>query len=201
MIKERLIDYILITLSSVLMACAVNFFFAEHTLAPGGITGISIIIAEVTKIPMSYASLAISGPLLILGVVFLGKSFGIKTLYITFATPVFLKIIPEIHVTNSLPAAAIAGGLLVGAGIGLALIRGCATGGTDLMALLLNKIIRFLKLPVILFLLDGTVVILSGIISRDYTVAIFSLVSLFVIIQTINVITSKFGLKQQPASA
>ena len=197
--KERITDYILITMSGMLMACAVNFFFAEHTLAPGGITGMSIIVNALTKIPMSYVSLGISVPLLVMGIGFLGKSFGIKTLYITFTTPLFLKIIPVTHVTDNLFIAAIVGGLLVGAGIGIALTRDCATGGTDLMALLIRKIIKFLKLPAILFILDGTVVILSGIISRDYKVAIFSLFSLLIIIQTINIITSKFGAVRRPA--
>jgi len=193
--KELIKDYFLITLSSLLMAVAVNFFFKEHTLAPGGITGMSIVVNAIMGLPMEYVTLGISVPLLIMGTIFLGKNFGIKTLYITITTPLFLKIIPQIHVTNNLLIAGIVGGLLVGTGIGIALVRGCATGGTDLLALLLNKVIKFLRLPVILFLLDGTVVILSGFISKNYAVSIYSFISLFVIIQSINFITSKFNYK------
>lgn len=198
--KELIMEYLLITLSSLLMAVAVNFFFREHTLAPGGITGMSIIINAISGIPMEYVTLGISVPLLIMGIIFLGKSFGIKTLYITLTNPLFLKIVPVTHITNSLFVAGILGGLLVGTGIGIALVRGCATGGTDLISLLINKVLKFLKLPVILFALDGTVVILSGVITKNYVVSIFSFISLFIIVQSINFITSKFGIKtSQPA--
>ncbi|GAA0694751.1 MULTISPECIES: YitT family protein [Clostridium] len=190
--KEIIKDYLWITLSSILTAMAVNFFFKEHNLAPGGITGASIIGSNFTGIPVEVMSLSISIPLLIMGILFLGKSFGIKTLYITLMSPLFLKLIPEIHVTDNLLIAGIIGGLLVGSAIGIAIVRNCATGGTDLAAMLINKIVRFVKLPVILFILDGTIVVGSGIISKNFMISVYSLLSLFVIINTINFITKKF---------
>ncbi|WP_055667486.1 YitT family protein [Desnuesiella massiliensis] len=192
--RELVKDYLLITLSSLLMAVAVNFFFKEHTLAPGGITGMSIVVNAITGLPLEYVSFGISGPLLIMGIIFLGKSFGIKTLYITLTTPIFLKLIPQVHITNNLLIAGIFGGLLVGTAIGIALTRECATGGTDLLAMLINKVIKFLKLPVILFLLDGTVVVASGFISKNYMVSIYSLLSLLVIVKSVSFITTKFKL-------
>lgn len=190
--KEIIKDYLWITLSSILTAMAVNFFFKEHNLAPGGITGASIIGSNFTGIPVEVMSLSISIPLLIMGILFLGKSFGIKTLYITLMSPLFLKLIPEINVTDNLLIAGIIGGLLVGSAIGIAIVRNCATGGTDLAAMLINKIVRFVKLPVILFILDGTIVVGSGIISKNFMISVYSLLSLFVIINTINFITKKF---------
>lgn len=190
--KEIIKDYLWITLSSILTAMAVNFFFKEHNLAPGGITGASIIGSNFTGIPVEVMSLSISIPLLIMGILFLGKSFGIKTLYITLMSPLFLKLIPEIHITGNLLIAGIIGGLLVGSAIGIAIVRNCATGGTDLAAMLINKIIKFVKLPVILFVLDGTIVVGSGIISKNFMISVYSLLSLLVIINTINFITKKF---------
>ena len=87
--------------------------------------------------------------------------------------------------------AAVIGGLLVGTAIGIALNHDCATGGTDLIALLIQHFFRFLKLSAILFVLDGSVVIASGVISGDAMIAVFSLVSLFVIINTIKFVTAK----------
>lgn len=190
--KEIIKDYLWITLSGILTAMAVNFFFKEHNLAPGGITGASIIGSNFTGIPVEVMSLSISIPLLIMGIIFLGKSFGIKTLYITLITPVFLNLIPEIHVTDNLLIAGIIGGLLVGTAIGIAIVRNCATGGTDLAAMLINKVVKFVKLPIILFILDGTIVVGSGVISKNFMISVYSLLSLFVIINTINFITNKF---------
>lgn len=191
--KEMVKDYLLITISAFLMALAVNFFFAEHTLAPGGITGLSVVLSTFLSMPVENISLGISMPLLVMGVLFLGKGFGIKTLYITLMGPLFLKVIPQTHITDNLLVAGIIGGLLVGTAIGIAIIRGCSTGGTDLVAMLINRIIKFLKLPVILFILDGFIIVASGIISKNFMIPIYSLISLLLIIKTIGFVTTKFA--------
>ena len=191
--KEMIKDYLLITISAFLMALAVNFFFAEHTLAPGGITGLSVVLSTFLSMPVENISLGISMPLFVMGLLFLGKGFGIKTLYITLMGPLFLKVIPQTHITDNLLVAGVIGGLLVGTAIGIAIIRGCSTGGTDLVAMLINKVIKFLKLPVILFMLDGFIIVASGIISKNFMISIYSLISLLLIIKTIGFVTTKFG--------
>lgn len=191
--KEMIKDYLLITISAFLMALAVNFFFAEHTLAPGGITGLSVVLSTFLSMPVENISLGISMPLLVMGLLFLGKGFGIKTLYITLMGPLFLKVIPQTHITDNLLVAGVIGRLLVGTAIGIAIIRGCSTGGTDLVAMLINKVIKFLKLPVILFMLDGFIIVASGIISKNFMISIYSLISLLLIIKTIGFVTTKFG--------
>lgn len=190
--KEMIKDYLLITISAFLMALAVNFFFAEHTLAPGGITGLSVVLSTFLSMPVENISLGISMPLLVMGLLFLGKGFGIKTLYITLMGPLFLKVIPQTHITDNLLVAGVIGGLLVGTAIGIAIIRGCSTGGTDLVAMLINKVIKFLKLPVILFMLDGFIIVASGIISKNFMISIYSLISLLLIIKTKRVLSCKY---------
>ncbi|MCI8862484.1 MAG: YitT family protein [Lachnospiraceae bacterium] len=193
-------DYACITVSALLTALAVNCIFQSTGLAPGGITGLAIIFSLITKIPVSYMTLCISIPLLVLGTLLLGKSFGIKTLYITLATPVCMKLVPYVDFSGLLSElpdilvlllAAVPGGLLVGTAIGIALNHDCATGGTDLIALLIRHFFRFLKLSAILFVLDGSVVIASGFISGNFMIAVFSLLSLFIIIHTIKFVTSR----------
>ncbi len=193
-------DYACITVSALLTALAVNCIFQSTGLAPGGITGLAIIFSLITKIPVSYMTLCISIPLLVLGTLLLGKSFGIKTLYITLATPVCMKLVPYVDFSGLLSElpdilvlllAAVPGGLLVGTAIGIALNHDCATGGTDLIALLIRHFFRFLKLSAILFVLDGSVVIASGVISGNFMIAVFSLLSLFIIIHTIKFVTSR----------
>ena len=191
-------DYTWITFAAGITAAAVNFFFASTGLAPGGITGLSLVCSSIIGIPVSTMSLCISIPLLILSTLVLGKSFGIKTLYITLITPLFMQLLPTIAITSSLSkihpilelvVAGICGGLLVGSAIGIALNHACATGGTDVIALLIQHVFKFLKVSVILFFLDGSVVIASGVITNSIFISIFSFLSLMVIIQTINFIT------------
>lgn len=193
-------DYFYITFSSLLTAVAVNVFFQSTGLAPGGITGLSIIFSLITRIPVAYMTLCISVPLLILATLLLGKSFGIKTLYITLMTPVCMKLVPTVDLEARFPGAphlaillisSVAGGLLVGTAIGIALNHDCATGGTDVIALLIQYFFKFLKLSAILFVLDGSVVIASGFISGDFMIAVLSLFSLFIIIHTIKFVTTR----------
>ena len=198
--KSLIYDFLWITISAILTAMAVNLIFSFTGLAPGGITGLCIIFSTITGISVDIMTLCMSLPLLVLGVIFIGKSFGIKTLYITFLTPLCMRLIPSIPITEGLKnihpilelaIAALVGGLLVGAAIGIALNRECATGGTDLIALLIQHFIKVLKVPHILFVLDGSVVIASGIINQNALIAVFSFLSLMVIIQTINFFTTK----------
>ncbi|MDF9825481.1 uncharacterized membrane-anchored protein YitT (DUF2179 family) [Breznakia sp. PF5-3] len=195
--KRIILDYFWITISSILTALAVNMIFKSTGLAPGGITGLSIIFSTITNIPISYMTLAISVPLLIMATVLLGKSFGIKTLYITIATPICMSLIPSINITEGLAhipllqlsISAIVGGLLVGSAIGIALNHDCATGGTDVIALLIQYFFKKLKLSNILLFLDGFVVIASGVITKNILISAFSFFALLVIIQTIKIVT------------
>ncbi len=191
-------DYLWISISAILTAIAVNNIFIFSGLAPGGITGLSLIFSTITGISVDVMSLCISLPLLVIGVLLLGKSFGIKTLFITIATPICMKFVPMVYIADFLPAmnpivelsiCAIIGGLLVGSAIGIALNRQCATGGTDLLSLIINHFIPALKLSAILLVLDGFVVIASGVITQNAMIAVFSFISLLIIIQTITFIT------------
>lgn len=198
--KTIIKDYFWITVAAAMTALAVNLFFSSTGLAPGGITGLSIVCSSILHIEVSTMSLCISIPLLILSTIVLGKSFGIKTLYITIASPLFMKVIPSIAITAPLQqihpiveliVAGALGGLLVGCAIGIALNHDCATGGTDVIALLIQHVFKFLKLSAILFVLDGSVVITSGIITNSIFISVFSFLSLMVIIQTISFVTKK----------
>lgn len=190
--KEKLIDFILLTISAFLTAFAVRFFFAQHFLTPGGITGLSITLSSVTNISVSVISLCISLPLLIISTLFFGGEFGVKTLYVTLAVPLALKIVPAINITDSILLAAVVGGLLVGVAIGLAILRKGATGGTDVLAMIVHKFVKNVEIPVILFILDILVVLASMLISHDVMTSIYSAIALFVIMQTIK-LTLKVG--------
>lgn len=198
--KETFIDYGCISISALLTAIAVNLFFASTTLAPGGITGLSIVFSSILQIPIATMSLCISIPLLLFATLVLGKSFGIKTLVITLLTPFFMNIVPMFSLSSlSLPwlatlsLAAGLGGILVGCAIGIALNHQCATGGTDVLALLIQKCIPRVPLPIILFCLDGSIVVASGCITQNIMISLFSLISLWIIVKTIEIITKKGG--------
>lgn len=189
-----------IVLSSILTACAVNFFFLHDGLAPGGLTGLALVIGSVTGIEVSLMTLLISVPMLIISTLVLGKGFGMKTIIITFLTPLFMKVIPVIWLTQPLTkihpylellVSAGLGGLLIGGSISLALSAKCATGGTDVVALLIQHVFKDLKLSHIILVLDGMIIAATSILHKNIMLGLFSLVSLFVIMQTIQYFTQK----------
>ncbi|MEG0165955.1 YitT family protein [Anaerorhabdus sp.] len=187
--KEKVLDIVYLTISAFLTALAVRLFFTEYALTPGGITGLAITASTITSISVDLISLCISIPLLIISTVFLGGKFGIKTLYVTIMVPLFLRFIPQIHITNSIVLASILGGLLVGLSIGLAIYRECATGGTDVLAMLIRLLLKKVDLATILFILDMIIVLSSWAISKQFITSICSAVALFVIMQTIKFTT------------
>lgn len=85
------------------------------------------------------------------------------------------------------------GGLLVGIVIGIVIIRGCSIGGIDLVVMFINKVIKFLKLLVILFMLDGFIIVVFGIISKNFMIFIYLLIFLLFIIKIIGFVIIKFG--------
>lgn len=192
-------DYLKITLSAIVTAIAVKFFFIHNGLAPGGITGLALVTSSITNIKVETMSLVISIPMLAIAVFLLGKNFGLKTLYITIMTPLFMKVVPAIWVTKSLVSISpileylVSGtiaGILIGIGISIALNAQCATGGTDVLALIIQYFIKNAKLSNIILMLDGLIIISSGIVTSNWMISIFSLVSLLVIIQTIKICTN-----------
>ena len=178
--------------SALLTALVVNFLFMHDGLAPGGITGLSLVLSVITKIEVSTMSLIISIPMMILSTFVLGKGFGIKTLSIVLLTPLWMRILPKIHLLSAVPQplqwtlSGIIGGVLIGLSIYLAITNDAATGGTDVLALLIQKKFKKFQISRIILFLDGAIILSTALIHKNFLLAIFSFMSLYVITQTIE---------------
>ncbi len=191
--KKTIWELMLLTLSSALTAVAVRWFFSVHQLTPGGITGMAIAISSLTGISVDIISLLVSVPLLLISSLVLGTSFGVKTLYVTLLTPFFIRIVPAATISIGVLWSAILGGLLVGISIGLAIYCHCATGGTDVIAMLVHKAKRKISVPAALFALDGFIVLCSWFLSKQIMQSFYSALSLFIIMQTIQFMVRKLN--------
>lgn len=189
--KKYGLSLVKLFISGFLTALAVKYCFIPHGLTPGGITGLSISVSLISGISIEIISLSISIPLLIIGMVCFGSSFGIKTVLIILVVPFILGILPTIQITYPILLSSIVGGVFVGIAIYLALVEKCSTGGTDIIALLIQKIIPTFSLPVILFLVDGIIVLSSWIISRNILLAVYSLIALLSIMVTIKMLSKR----------
>jgi uncharacterized membrane-anchored protein YitT (DUF2179 family) len=112
---------------------------------------------------MGLVVLVLNIPLFILGAVFLGNSFGIKSLYGAFVFSVFLDLTAGFKpISDNMLLCAIFGGILLGIGFGAIFLSGATTGGTDILAALGNKAIRAIDIGKWFFIID-TLIIISGI--------------------------------------
>ena len=137
-------DYFLMTLGSLIFVMAWTSFLIPNGLASGGITGLCTIIQYGTGLPVGITYPTINLLLLVLGFLILGKGFGIKTIYVLVLTSVLFEVLPMfpvLEVTNfpDMLLVAIVGAVMESVGIGMILLRGGSTGGTDIIAMILNK--------------------------------------------------------------
>ena len=137
-------DYVLITIGSIIFCLAWTSFLIPNGLASGGMTGLCTIIQYGTGIPVGVTYPIINVLLLILAFFSLGKSFGFKTVYVIIFTSILFEILPrypQLEVLN-IPdklMVALVGGAMESIGIGIVLLKGGSTGGTDIVAMIINK--------------------------------------------------------------
>ena len=155
-------DYVVITAGVLSASLGISLFLAPHTIVSGGVSGIAIILNRLFNFPMGLVVLVLNIPLFILGAVFLGNSFGIKSLYGAFVFSVFLDLTAGFKpVSDNMLLCAIFGGILLGIGFGAIFLSGATTGGTDILAALGNKAIRAIDIGKWFFIID-TLIIISG---------------------------------------
>lgn len=171
-------EYGLITVGILVYVLGWNVFLVPNNLVGGGVTGIASIVQYATKglikIGVTYFVLNIG--LILLALYTLGKGFGGKTIYAIILSSIGLSalqgVIPEdivktLAVDNGKLMSTIMGGLLVGVGIGMSMSQGGSTGGTDIIALVVNKY-RNVS-PGRMILATDSLIILSSLLVPSYT--------------------------------
>lgn len=136
-------DYFLMTVGSLIFCMAWTSFLIPNGLASGGLTGLCTIIQYGTGIPVGWTYPIINVALLILGFLTLGKAFGVKTIFVIALTSLFFEVLPDFPQLEVLMEekflVALVGAALESVGLGLVLLRGGSSGGTDIIAMMINK--------------------------------------------------------------
>lgn len=190
---KKIFPYVGILLGTFLMALGLMFFLEPNTIAPGGITGLAIVIQKVTGIPIDVTNLAVNIPLFIVGLITLGRAFGVKTAFGTATLSIFIRILiiifgDNINATNDLLLASIFGGVILGIGIGLVFISGGTTGGTDLGGAILNKYFPGLSTAKLMMIIDLIIVATAGIVNKNIETSLYSIISLYILVKVADFI-------------
>lgn len=190
---KYIVEYIGITIGTIIMALSLNLFLEPNTIAPGGVTGLAIVIKKITGIDVDITNLVINIPLFIFGLVALGKAFGAKTLYGTFALSFFIRILPNESLVNELLLAVVFGGVLMGIGLGIVFRFGGTTGGTDLAGAILNKYFPGFSTATFMMSIDLCVVAIAGIVDKKLETSLYSIIALYIIVKVIDLILEGLG--------
>lgn len=161
--------FFLMILSNFLIAVAVVGFISPHGIILGGATGISLVVTHYIPMNLSTTILIVNSILFVIGFICLGKKFALSTIANSILYPACMFVLEKIFPTNlteNIMLAAIFGGVLMGAGVGLILREGGSSGGTDILALILDRYFHF-NLSIILYIIDGIVLSLQLIFSNS----------------------------------
>jgi len=174
------------TAGAFVYAAGVAVFLDPHDLAPGGVTGIAVIINHFTGWYTGIMVLLMNIPLMIAGLIKFGKGFLVSTVWATVASGVFMSAITKITevngylVSNDLLLCSISGGALMGFGLGMVFRQGGTTGGSDIAVKFLRQKYRHLKSGGLFIILDSVVVAAAGIAFRNLELGLYSGVAVFV---------------------
>ncbi|WP_220797463.1 YitT family protein [Paraclostridium bifermentans] len=191
--KNFLFQSLGLVVGCIFMSIGINMFFKPYTIAPGGLSGLSLVLGKLTGLPIPVVMLAIGIPLVIFSIKILGVKDSIKTLIGMTVFSIVLGItssLSNFDVTKDVLLCSISGALCLGIGLGIVLKMDASTGGTDLIALMLNRAFPSIPLSKFMVILDGMVVISAGIASKNLETALYSGVALYIIVKIVDAIVS-----------
>lgn len=171
-------DYAMVTLGIMLFVLGWSIFLVPNNLVGGGVTGVSAILQYATHgvVKIGYSYFVVNAALIIAAMFVLGFGFGWKTIYATILASIGLNLFQDLIPADFIQAIAldngklmstIMGSIMVGVGIGFTMIAGGSTGGTDIIALMVNKYHNVSPGRLILYM--DVVIILSSLLVPSYT--------------------------------
>lgn len=179
-------ETILIIVGTILMAMSINMVFDPMGMVTGGVTGIAIVVKDLSShvikggIPVWITNALCNVPLFLGAYLVLGKGFIKKTLFATISLTIALYIVPTHSIVREdFLLAAVFGGVLAGAGIGLVFVTMSSTGGTDLLAMIIHKYKRYHSIPQILIVIDSIIVI-AGVIVFGINRALYAVIAIYI---------------------
>jgi uncharacterized membrane-anchored protein YitT (DUF2179 family) len=189
--KNIIKKILLMTLGCLCYAVGVAFFFEPNNLASGGVSGLSIIIAELIDFfPIGTWVIIFNIPILIAGVWKLGIKILLPTMYCVALSSVAMNFFQtlELQLTENTLLACCGGAVIIATGIGLVFRGGATTGGTDIIVKLLRLKFPHVSTGAIFLIADGTICLISGFVFQDIDKALFAGIAVFIQMMVLNTV-------------
>ena len=183
-IARELRDYVLIATGLILYGIGWTVFLLPNDITTGGVPGIASLVYFATGFPVQYTYFIINAILLMLSLKILGFKFSLKTIYAVFVLTFFLEVIQQwvgdMHLLADQPfMACVLGSSFCGAGIGIAFSANGSTGGTDIIAAIINKY-RDITLGRVIMCCDMLIIGCSYFVLHDWEKVVYGYVTLFI---------------------
>lgn len=184
--KPLYVDYLLIIVGTGFIALGIQWLYDPSGLVTGGFTGIGIIVKQMSLslidggIPLWFTNIVLNVPVFLIALKMKGKRFIARTAVATFLLSVWLYMIPMVDMAQGdMMLASIFGGVLFGVGMGLVLLARTTTGGTDMVAVLIQQKLRHYSVVQIMQVLDGAIVI-AGLYAFGLKIGLYAIISIYI---------------------
>lgn len=180
-IKSEIKNILVIIAASLIYAIGISLFLDPNQLAPGGITGIAVILNHLISIETGTLYFILNVPIILLGIWKFGFRFIAKTAFAIVIISAFTNLLAPIGaLTSDLLLAGVIGGILIAIGIGMIFKAGATTGGTDIIIKVLRQRYRHLKTGFLFLCSDVIIVAISGFVFKDLNVAFYALATVVI---------------------
>ncbi len=183
-------SYALLTFGLFINALGWTVFLIPAEITSGGMTGVSSLLYYAFDLRVGLTYLVMNAILIVLGIKVLGRSFALKTVYATLVLSFFLSLLEGLvsePIVDEHFMSAVVGGILAGAGVGLAISQGGSTGGTDIIAMIVNKYRNISPGRIILYL-DIIIISSSFLVFQSIEKMVYGYVSMAVVAYTIDMV-------------
>ena len=172
----------------VLYAIGVNCFSVPNSIAQSGVTGLAVIFNHLFDLPVGTVNFALNIPLLILMLIYLGKGLFLRTLWVTviLSTAIDVVAIFAPEYTGDKILAALFCGLFQGAGLGLIMITGATSGGTDIVARLAHKRWPHITVGSVVLVADAVVVTAGMFVFGSIESGLYAIILIYVSTKVID---------------
>ncbi|WP_438432029.1 YitT family protein [Gorillibacterium sp. sgz500922] len=177
--KRTLYEIGSILAGALLLAVGFNMLLIPHQLLAGGMSGVAMLVGYFTNWNIGVMYLLFNIPVIVWGLVAIGKRFIFLSLISVGATTWFMQLVPTTPIANEPILAAVFGGVIIGIGAGLSLRAGGSTGGFDIVGSIVTRN-RDFPLGSFIFILNGLVILALGYYKENWDLALYSMLSIYV---------------------
>lgn len=195
--SEKLRQNLLFIIGPIITAFGISVFYLPNKIVSGGVSGLSTILYHYAQIPPGLSFAVINIIFLLISFKIIGKEFVIKTIIGAANISVFVQLFSELPaMTNDVVLASIFGSLLYGFGIGLTLLSGGSTGGTDILGRLLQHFFPHFKIGKLLLIVDAAVILTSLITFGNINLTLWGIVALFLSTFAVDWLIQKLNISK-----